>query len=193
MSIVIFDTETTGLVKSVEAPERVQPRLIEFYDIRVLPENPEEVVDKLHLLIDPGIPRDTWEVVKDKGPNGSMISEEMLKGAPRFSSCIPQLQRFFLGAQVAVAHNLSFDLDMLIQELRRSDAVARFPWPPKRICTVEATEQIAGRRMGLTDLHTHLFGVGFDEAHLASMDVGALHRVFVELVKRGTVDPFWRP
>lgn len=187
MSVVIFDTETTGLVRSVEAPERIQPRLIEFFGLRCSDENPEEILGELHLLIDPGLPREQWEVVKDKGPNGSMISSEMLAGAPRFASVVPRLQSFFLGSEFISAHNLSFDIDMLVQELRRLDAVTRFPWPPKRICTVEASEQISGRRMSLTDLHIHLFGVGFDEAHLAKIDVGALHRCFVELWKRGFV------
>ena len=187
MSIVLFDTETTGIIKSNESPARVQPRLIEFYGLRCNPANPEEILGDLHLLVDPCQPRAEWPVIKDLGENGSMISDEMLAGAPTFPLVLPKLQDFFLGAEYIAAHNLSFDLDVLYAELKRVDAVARFPWPPKRICTVEATEQIAGRRMSLTDLHVNLFGKGFDEAHLAQVDVGALHRCFVELWKRGVI------
>lgn len=187
MSIILFDTETTGLVKSVASPVRIQPRIIEFFALKLDIADLRNPIDELHLLIDPGQPRDQWPVIKDLGENGSMITEEMLAGAPRFPGALHRLQEFFLGARTMVAHNLSFDRDMLTQELQRIDAVTRFPWPPEHICTVEASEQIAGRRMSLSDLHTHLFGEGFDEAHLASKDVAAMHRCFVALCERGAV------
>lgn len=185
--ILLFDTETTGIIKSNDSPARVQPRLIEFYGLRLDAANPDTILGDLHLLVDPGQPRAEWPVIKDLGENGSMLTEEMLTGAPAFPLVLPKLQDFFLGAEFISAHNLTFDHDVLYAELRRVDAVTRFPWPPRRICTVEATEQIAGRRMSLTDLHMHLFGVGFDEAHLARRDVEALHRCFVELWKRGII------
>ena len=187
MSLILFDTETTGLVKSAESPDRIQPRLIQFYGMRCNPANPEEILETLEILVDPKIPRSEWKVIKEIGEDGSKISAEDLVGAPTFPEALPRLQAFFLGAATICAHNLTFDLQMLHSELKRLDAVTRFPWPPHRICTVEASEQISGRRMNLTDLHTYLFGEGFGDAHLASADVKAMHRCFVELWKRGFI------
>lgn len=187
--IIIFDTETTGLAKSNDSPVRIQPRIIELYAVKVFPDSPSTVKEELHLFFDPEKPRAEWPVIKDLGENGSMISEEMLADAPTFAESLVKVQDFWLGATVTVAHNLSFDLNMLYAELKRVDAVTRFPWTPRCICTVEQSEQIRGNRMSLMDLHMHLFGEGFEEAHLASKDTQALHRCFCKMVEQGMISP----
>jgi hypothetical protein len=61
------------------------------------------------------------------------------------------------------------------------------PWPPRKVCTVEATVHLLGYRLSLQNLHKHLFGENFDEAHRAKVDVEALVRCCVELRKREVI------
>lgn len=182
--MIIFDTETTNLVKSTEAPIRVQPKMIEFFGIAVMASVDKlPIIGELHLMIDPQEPI-TEEITKI-----TSITDDMVRGMGVFPVHLPELQKFFLASQIICAHNLTFDLEVLEVELKRIDAVTRFPWPPLRLCTVEATEHLAGRRLGLTDLHRRLFdGAEFEGAHRAKEDVMALHRCLQELLRRGEIE-----
>ena len=51
------------------------------------------------------------------------------------------------------------------------------------VCTVELTEHKKGYRLKLSDLHEHLFGEDFKEAHDARADADALARCYVALLK----------
>lgn len=179
MSIVVFDTETTGLVQPEPIPLEKQPQIIEFAGIK-LDKNLKEV-DRLEFLVDPGI-----EIPKliTKITN---ITTSMTTGQGDFASHLKKLQNFFVGVEEFVAHNLMFDHDMLAIELRRIDKLTQFPWPPIRTCTVEATHHINNYRLNLGKLHKHLFNEEFTGAHRAMVDVEALTRCYIELSNRGIV------
>lgn len=178
--MIIFDTETTGLIQNTLLPLKQQPRIIELYALKLDPVTLEPV-DELEQLFNPGHPLDE-DITRITG-----LKDEDLRDAPSWAQVQPKVVDFFFGARRMVAHNLSFDRDMLAFELRRTDSLMRFPWPPEHVCTVEATEHLKGFRMSLSDLHTHLFGEGFPQAHRARTDVNALRRCYVELVKTGVI------
>lgn len=176
--MIIFDTETTDLMKSPELPDSVQPRIIELYALK-LDDNTLDVVGEFDQLMDPGftISEDIQRITR--------ITPDMLVGKRGFAAHLPELQELWLGERFTVGHNVMFDLDMLYSEVKRQGKVARFPWSPQAICTVEATEHLQGRRLNLTDLHKHLFGEPFESAHRAKADVEATCRCLKELIKRG--------
>lgn len=193
---VIFDTETTGLVRAAATPIDKQPHVIELYALLV--DGPKlKKVDEFHSLVNPG------QKLSEEITKITKIDDAMLKGQPRWAKIHDDVVKFFKPAMMAAGHNLTFDMDMLNLETKRiaiqeainaqkkkgsvTLAPAVFPWPKFRLCTVEATEHLLGRRMKLAELHQHLLGEGFDGAHRAKADVDALHACMIELVKRGEI------
>jgi DNA polymerase III epsilon subunit-like protein len=197
---IVFDTETTGLIDNSAIPLKQQPHIIELTAIKIdldhcvqwaaakedkWPEGRDRLLAEApvftSLFRHPKLPEDTLKITG--------ITQEMVNLAPQFASKVRDLQRFFLGATHLVGHNLSFDREMLANELRRLDMLTQFPWPPKHICTVEATETLDGFRLGLNDLHEKLTGARFSEHHRSEPDTRATARVFMELVRSGVIKP----
>lgn len=179
----IFDTETTGLLHSLLIPLKRQPFITELYGAMVdldadIPPDAEDipVLWELDTLINPGIPI-SQEITKITG-----IDDAMVKDAPSFSKFAPLLRHAIEGARFVIAHNASFDKEMIDVEFEREGV--KLVWP-RIICTVEATVHILGHRMTLQGLHEYLFGERFKEAHRARNDTKALIRCAVELRKRG--------
>lgn len=177
--VIIYDTETTGLIKNSAIPLKNQPHIIELFALRV--NRDLEEVGVWHSLFKPPAPL-SEETTRITG-----ITDADLAEAPRFATMAGGLSEFFLGARTMIGHNLSYDRDMLAIELRRIGLEYRFPWCPEHICTVEASETLTGFRLNLGDLHERLCGYRFAEAHRAENDVRATHRVLKGLVEKGVV------
>jgi DNA polymerase III epsilon subunit-like protein len=175
MRAFIFDTETTGLVGNSLLTVDQQPRVIEFFGHVV--ERDGTVVDELEFMCDPAVPV-TSEITRITGIKG-----EDVRGKPLFSEYAPQVVRLMGQATGVVAHNLSFDYDVLSYEFSRINLAVT--WPITRICTVAETEWMKGHRLKLIDLYAELFGEPFTGAHRARSDVEALTKCYVELCKRG--------
>lgn len=177
---VIFDTETTGFITSVDAPLHTQPKIIELFALKVNDQT-LEIEGELEMLMDPKQALDE-EIIKVTG-----LKDEDLKGKGEFPAHYKAISDFWFGQRFSVGHNVTFDCDMLEVELRRIGKANRFPWSPNRICTVEASEHYMGRRLKLIDLHAYLFGEGFEQAHRARNDVMATYRCVKEMVRRGDI------
>ena len=178
IKLIVFDTETTGLFSSVDGPLDKLPKIIELFALKI-DDQSFEIKDELDLLIDPKQPL-SEEIIKV-----TSITDEMVKGKGAFPLHFEAISRFWLGEQWVAGHNITFDCDMMEIEMRRLGKTARFPWAPKRLCTVELTEHYQGRRMKLMDLHEYLTGEKFESAHRAKADVMATYRCIKELAKRG--------
>ncbi len=184
LTAVIFDSETTGLLNSRLIPLKRQPFCTELFlacvDLdAVIPPDVEDisVLWEIDTLINPGIPI-SQEITKITG-----IDDAMVKDAPTFTTFAPLLRVAIENADRVIAHNASFDVEMLdVEFAREGDTPLR--WPPI-ICTIEQTIHLLGHRMTLQGLHEHLFGERFKEAHRARNDTRALIRCCVELRKRG--------
>lgn len=177
--MLLFDTETTGLISNIAQPLKKQPSIIQLYVVKLNDETLEQE-DEFESLF--------WasKIEEDATKTHGMTVED-LKGAPRFADRVDELAEFFAGEKHLFAHNLAYDRDMLWFELRRLGMECQFPWPWRHTCTVEATEAMEGFRLGLGMLHEKLFGEGFDEAHDAKADTQALARCVRELVKQGVI------
>lgn len=177
--MIIFDTETTGLPQPEGAPLTIQPKMTEFFGIKV--NEAYNKVDELEFLCNPGEPLEAF-ITKITG-----ITDAMLNGQPPFASHYPKLVQFFLGEEAMAAHNLAFDRDIIRYELERISKAYSFPWPHQHICTVEKTMHLCGYRLSLDKLHNYLFDEGFSDAHRARSDTEALVRCMAELHKRGVL------
>jgi DNA polymerase III subunit epsilon len=178
---VVFDTETTGLIQNHSIKIDNQAEVIEFYAAKVNLKT-GKVMKELDTLIKPS------RLLSDKPELGSKktitqitgITNAMLSDAKPFADHADEIEKILKSAEFVIAHNVSFDKEMIDIELERLKR--KIKWP-RAICTVEATAHIKGGRMSLTKLHEYLFGEGFD-AHRAKSDVVALIRCACELYKR---------
>ena len=192
---LVYDTETTGFpLKDYKDPKN--PRLSQLAWALINTEG--KVLKKFSSLIEPC----GWEFPTvaqltaqgNKNPNffveNNMSTERSLKeGRP-----IEFAMKHFLEAvdecKYIVAHNIKFDSAIMLSEMHRLN---KFPTnKPIKICTMEASTEILklpNPRGGykwpnLTELHTYLFGKGFDGAHDAMADAKACANCFFELKKR---------
>lgn len=180
MHRIIFDTETTGLIKPNVMGIENQPYITEIYLVKV--DEDFNLIDEFGTYIKPPIPIPEF-LQKKIG-----ITDAMVAKAPTFAEVYDKLADFFLGAEELVAHNLAFDRSMLANELVRIEKVLKFPWPKKHTCTVEKSLSIQQRRITLTNLHKEAFGKEFADAHSAKADVYALTRCFHWLHENGYCD-----
>lgn len=174
---IAFDTETTGLLMPSAAELKTQPKIIELglIVIEATDDGSSGAVTGEHVwLINPG-EQITDEITKITG-----ITNDVLIGKPRFEEVLPELERLFLGAYGLIAHNLPFDLGMLLTELRRCGREHSFPYPPRHLCTVSAYGHLKGHNLKLTDLYEKIIGKPLAQTHRALDDARAL----VEIVMK---------
>lgn len=177
MKTLVFDTETTALISNSLVAEKAQPRIIEFYG--ALYDAEAQLIREVDFLCDPGIPISP-EITKITG-----IRPEDVAGQQKFAHHAADVRELIEEADVAVAHNMSYDHAVVNFEMARLQSAVQ--WPADLVCTVEQTEHLRGHRLRLTDLHQELFGEPFTGAHRARVDVQALARCYFELVRRGEI------
>ena len=176
---IVFDTETTGLLKPSANSVDDQPEIVELYAC-MIDEN-FELLGEYESFYKPNIPL-TEELTKIHG-----ISNDMVAEAPTFADEAEKLAKFFTGADELIAHNLPFDRSMLANELIRCDRLIKFPWPRIHTCTVELAMPIEQRRISLSNLHKYACGAPHEGAHRAKADVHALVRCYHWLMERKDV------
>jgi DNA polymerase-3 subunit alpha len=177
--IIVFDTETTGLLAPMAADVNHQPYLVEFFGMKLNWDF--ETLEVLNFRCRPPI------MIPEEATKIHGITNEDVSHCKRFAEHFLELGNFFLGTKVAVGHNLMFDTMVLHWELARIGRVTSFPWPMRQICTAEISQQNKGFRQNLTDLHIELFGVGFTDAHSASADCATTSKCFIEMVNKGMI------
>jgi len=178
--MIIFDTETTGLPRANIVPLNKQPKIIEFAAIKICDRTLNEI-DRIEFKCNPK------ESLSKRITQITGLTDLDLIQQPAFDRFFPQLVEFFFGEKYLVAHNLAFDIRLLSYELRRLRKLTAFPFPPIQICTVVQTFKLNGYRLSLTKMYNHLFGVDFEEAHRAMIDVQALTKCVKELIQRGVI------
>lgn len=174
MKVLIIDTETTDLVKNHTMKLDLQASVIEFAGV-LCNLKTGTVYEELNILICPPKPI-TEQVTKITG-----ITNDMVKDAPSFKQVSDKIFRLIEKAPLVIAHNASFDKEIL--ELEAERLKYELHWP-HIVCSVEQTIGIKGFRLDLTTLYDHLFKEKF-EAHRANVDVTALRRCCEQLYKQG--------
>ena len=164
IDFVVLDVEAIGA-------RGVPARIIELgaYQLRS-----GIIIGEFQTLIDPGVPLPRFIAAL------TGISDEMLKGAPRFAEVVDAWLDF-AGDAVLVAHNSTFDLALLNQEIARV-----FPGCRMRnaeLCTVK----LARRLMRTLDSHNldalaEHFGLEIAERHRAASDARATTQLLLRLL-----------
>lgn len=176
---VIFDTETTGLIRTRQMPLDKLPEVIEFYGELVDLET-AEVIESFETLIKPKKLPISDEIVRITGINTDMVKNEL-----GFNNYVYDINKLMQQGDAVIAHNLGYDRDMLEIEYERLGKPLVLP--SLQICTVNQTMSLKGYRLNLSSLHQELFGKPFAGAHRAKADVQALTRCVIELRKRGVL------
>lgn len=184
MKRIYFDTETTGFPAKAGTPLDKCPFVCQLAAILVDDEHGE--VASLNTIIKPA----GWTIPDDVAAiHGITTAKAEAFGIPArvAFAAFSQLCRV---ADQAVAHNIGFDLKFVSYEVERAGAENVILSKP-HFCTMEATTdlcKIPGKYgkwkwPKLIEAHQFLFGVGFDGAHDALVDVRACYRVHKHLLE----------
>ena len=188
---IFFDTETTGLPKDWKAPMNQLnnwPRVIQLawatYD-----DTGKEIGSKCDLITPDG-----WTIPNEKFwiDNGYSTEVNQEKGIP-IALAVNHFTEMLAGCHTLVSHNMSYDYNVLGAEMLRMN----IHWSKelKLICTKEESTDFVKlpgsygkyKWPKLSELHQHLFGTGFENAHDALADVRACAKCFFDLAKKGVI------
>lgn len=162
--MIIFDTETTGLVLPSVVGLELQPYIIDFAAVKV-DLNKMKIVDQVEFLCKPPIMLPAI-ITKITG-----VKDADLADLDPFSNHYEEVANLFVGEFEVVAHNVAFDTKLLEFELTRMGKQFQFPWPMRRCCTVEATYHLKNRRLKMTELYEIATGKPLGQKHRAMSDV----------------------
>ncbi len=176
--MLFFDTETTGLIRNAALHLDKQPHVIEIGMVRdpEIPDRPTQfgVVLKVPVKLEPIITKITG------------LRDEDLLDAPRFEDVYEDLANFVRGETQLVAHNMPFDYEMLMFELRRIGKSQEFPMPMERIDTVQMAKPFyRGQFKKLIFLYEDLVGP-YQQTHRAVDDALMLQKVYNALMVKGS-------
>ncbi|MGG6229310.1 DNA polymerase III subunit alpha [Tenacibaculum sp. SDUM215027] len=186
---LIFDTETTGLPKSWNAPITDTdnwPRAIQI--AWQLHDELGNLIEHNDFLIQPDGFNIPYDAERIHGISTDLAIEQgiqLSEGLELFNNAL-QKTTFIVG------QNVGFDVNIMGCEFYRLGVENNLTeLPVLDTCTEHTAQlcQIPGGRGGkfklptLTELHQHLFGTGFGEAHNATADVEATTRCFLELIR----------
>ncbi len=186
---LIFDTETTGLPKNFKAPITDTdnwPRCIQI--AWQLHDELGQLVEAKNYLIKPDgfdIPYDSERIHGISTRLAQEIGHDLRAIAEEFNQVLKK-------TKFVVGQKLDFDLNIMGCEFFRLGIETPLnQLPSLDTCTEKTAQmcQIPGGIGGkfklptLSELHQHLFGEVFSEAHNASADVEATSRCFLELVR----------
>ena len=188
---LIFATETTGLPKRWDAPVSDSdnwPRAIQI--AWQLHDAMGNLIEQKDYLINPEGFNIPFEAESIHGISTELAAADGVS----LDQVLEEFNDVLARSQFVVGQNVGFDLNIMGAEFyRRSVDTSLLSLPVLDTCTETTAElcKIPGGRGGkfklptLTELHEHLFGDGFAEAHNATADVEATTRCFLELLRQG--------
>jgi len=186
---LIFDTETTGLPKNWNAPITDSdnwPRAIQI--AWQLHDSMGKVIEHQDYLIKP----DGFDIPYDAERIHGISTELAQRDGIALQEVLEKFNVALSKTKFVVGQNVGFDLNIMGAEFHRQALPNDLQELPVLDTCTETTAklcQIPGGRGGrfklptLTELHKHLFGKGFGEAHNATADVEATTRCFFELIR----------
>jgi len=201
--ILIFDTETTGLPRSWNAPltdAENWPRVVQLAWQLHRPDG--GLVARGNRIVRPDGFTIPYNAVKVHGITDERAARE---GHP-LEEVLREFEEALRAATFLMGHNVGFDVSVVGAELCRlgldpadltSKAVLDSKDPGTDFCKLPGGRGGAYKWPTLGELHHALFGEAVDAAHDAAYDVRATGRVFFALCERGLFvgegDPFGGP
>lgn len=186
---LFFDTETTGFIsKSLPADDAKQARICQLAAILSDAEGKE--LSRMDVLIKPTNWVISEQLTKIHGISHQMAVE---KGIP-IVDALGQFRNMLAQCSTLVAHNFNFDRDMYMLECTANQmplGIEMFN-TKSTCCTMLNSTEICkipkARGSGykwpkLQEIHKHLFGHEFADAHDALADITATKAVFFEIMR----------
>ena len=191
---LFFDTETTGLPLKYNAPVTDTanwPRMVQLAWLE--DDGTSSSIRGSNCIIFPVGYRIPDAVAKIHGITQERALTEGLDLRVVLTSFAAAVRR----ATCLVAHNIDFDISIIGAEFMRlgmRDECQAF-LSASRICTMKTTTDLCGLKATngrpkwpkLRELHQHLFGEEFANAHDAAADIMATAKCFYELRARGVI------
>ncbi|MBW2273140.1 MAG: 3'-5' exonuclease [Deltaproteobacteria bacterium] len=193
MKALIFDTETTDMVKWKLPPEHAsQPHLVQL--AMLLVETGGWEVKARHAML---VRLDADVAIEAGAREAHGISEEDCRnfGVAPVVAC-SLFNQLCLQADAIVAHNMSFDRSIMLTALHRLGGKPDRMEGKRLICTKEATTEVL-RLPGkygkykwptLAEAYRHYTGLEIEGAHDALVDAEACLAVFRALTENGVVE-----
>lgn len=188
MRYLFFDTETTGLPKR-QGGRVEQLRIVQLACL--LTDRKGNVLETYNHIIRP----EGYEIPEESQKIHGISTEKALAEGVSIEEAVSAFLKLYDRCDVVVAHNLEFDMDVIVAEADRIDA-----WKVRKFKDTFDTMKPLSKYVGiymawkkdykwptLQELHTKVFGYEFDGAHDALADVRACARCFFELKKRGVI------
>lgn len=185
---IFFDTETTGLPRNWNSPPSDVDNWPRIIQLAFIVYNRDR---RPFLTYNQLIKPDGWEV-----PNGEFwqkhgfTQEKCEKEGVPIAQALSIFLKAYETCQVAVAHNMNYDFNVLAAEMIR--AGVRSDKRVKKECTmIQGTDLMkmpSPKGKGfkypkLEELHNFLFQKGFEGAHDALNDVTATSKCYFEMNK----------
>jgi len=187
---LFFDTETTGLPKDYNASsEDVDnwPRLVQLGWLMV--DDDEKIVSQGNYIVKP----EGFEIPKESSDVHGITNEKANEQGCDLKSLLKIFANEIIKADIIVGHNINFDIKVMDAEFIRNKIPVRL----KNVdffCTMQESTnfcKLANKNgfssykwPNLQELHTKLFGVGFEDAHDAMIDILATKKCYYELIKQ---------
>ncbi|MFZ6053310.1 DNA polymerase III subunit alpha [Halocola ammonii] len=186
---LIFDTETTGLPKDYNAPVSDSdnwPRLVQL--AWQLHDEKGNLLDAKNYIVKPEGFTIPFNAAKIHG----ITTERAEKDGHPLSEVLEIFNTDLAKTKYVAGHNIDFDVKVTGAEYYRKEQDTNL-LDLKQLDTKDLSVEfcaIPGGRGGrfkwptLTELHTKLFGVAFEDAHDAAYDVDATAKCFFGLIER---------
>lgn len=187
---LFFDTETTGLPRSWQAPVTALdnwPRMVQLAYLAY--DRDGGLIASCDTLIKP----QGFTIPADSARIHGITTERALREGRELAGVLREFKTLADSSRYLVAHNMSFDEKIVGAELLRS-GMQDIPPTARKICTMHGTTEfcaIPGSRgykwPKLAELHQKLFGAEFEGAHNAASDIAATAKCFWELKQQGII------
>lgn len=187
MKVLVFDTETTGLLPKKNAPEEDYPYIVQmsWMTFEIHPDPTQLFNIQLEdYYVNPPIP------ITNAFIHGVTNEIAEAKGTP-LTDVLNHFKKDLEHCEVCVAHNAQFDINVLEMELKRNDIVIMFP---TIVCTMQETIEYCAIQIPskfkkgefymkfpkLLELHEKLFKESPQNIHNSKVDVLACARCFIQ-------------
>ena len=187
---LFFDTETTGLPRVWNAPVtdlNNWPRMVQIGWI--LCDDQGNRVEKDGCIIQP----EGYTIPTESSRVHGISTERAMREGVNLEKVLNHFNQLVEQSNYIVAHNIDFDEKIIGAEFLRKRIRTSFN-TKKKLCTMKLSTdycKIPGRYgykwPTLSELHIKLFGIDFEEAHDASVDIDAAERSFWKLRQLGVL------
>lgn len=189
-SILFFDTETTGLPKNWKAPYKDLsnwPRLVQI--AWIVADTKGNIIEEKDYLIKP----DGFVISVDATNIHKISTIKALQNGHGLHYVLSQFNSCVKNVDFIVAHNMSFDINVVASEMYRSNIDSNI-FEKNKICTMESTVNFCklpgnyGYKFPkLCELYQKLFYTSIDEVHDAAVDIKTTVKCFFELIENETI------